>query len=99
MQQETANQQEKALEESYVVRQITHIQASWAELKRGAPGLFAVQLILDNGAEEYIIQPHAEDMEPLLRLFKQAPHPMFDTKRKLVIFGDVNVDEHQAAPA
>jgi hypothetical protein len=48
-------------------------------------------LILDNGAEEYIIQPHAEDMEPLLRLFKQAPHPMFDTKRKLVIFGDVNV--------
>jgi ribonuclease D len=48
-------------------------------------------LILDNGAAEYIIQPHAEDMEPLLRLFKQAPHPMFDTKRKLVIFGDVNV--------
>jgi hypothetical protein len=91
MQQETKEQQEQALEESYVVRQITHIQVSWAEKKRGEPGLFAVQLILDNGADEYIIQPHAEDMEPLLRLFKQAPHPMFDTERKLLMFGDVNV--------
>ncbi len=91
MQQETKEQQEQALEEYYVVRQITHIQVSWAEKKRGAPGLFAVQLILDNGADEYIIQPPAEDMEPLLQLFKQAPHPMFDTKRKLLIFSDVNV--------
>jgi hypothetical protein len=91
MQQDTKEKQEKALEESYVVRQVTHIQASWAELERGAPGLFTVQLILDNGADEYIIRPHAEDMEPLLRLFKQAPHPMFDTNRKLLIFSDVNV--------
>ncbi len=91
MQQETKEQQEHALEESYVVRQVTHVQASWAELERGKPGLFALQLILDNGADEYVIQPHAEDMEPLLRLFKEAPHPMFDKKRKLLMFGDVSV--------
>ncbi len=52
MQQETKEQREKAMEESYVVRQVTHIQASWAELERGKPGLFALQLILDNGADE-----------------------------------------------
>ncbi|MDQ3797213.1 MAG: hypothetical protein M3294_06550 [Pseudomonadota bacterium] len=91
MQQETKEQQEHALEESYVVRQVTHVQASWAELERGKPGLFALQLILDNGADEYIIRPHAEDMEPLLRLFKEAPHPMFDKHRKLLMFGDVSV--------
>ena len=79
------------MEESYVVRQVTHIQASWAELERGKPGLFALQLILDNGVDEYVIRVHAEDMEPLLRLFKQAEHPVFDMKRKLLIFGDVSV--------
>ena len=91
MQQETKEKQELALEKGYVVRQVTHVQASWAELERGKPGLFALQLILDNGADEYIIQPHAEDMEPLLRLFKEAPHPMFDKQRKLLMFGDVSV--------
>ena len=91
MQQETKEQQEHALEESYVVRQVTHVQASWAELERGKPGLFALQLILDNGADEYVIQPPAEDMKPLLRLFKDAPHPMFDKDRKLLMFGDVSV--------
>jgi hypothetical protein len=91
MQQETKEQQERALEEGYVVRQVTHVQASWAELERGKPSLFALQLILDNGADEYVIQPHAQDMEPLLRLFKEAPHPMFDKQRKLLMFGDVSV--------
>ena len=91
MQQETKEQREKAMEESYVVRQVTHMQVSWAESERGKPGLFTLQLILDNGADEYIIRPHAEDMEPLLRLFKEAPHPMFDKQRKLLMFGDVSV--------
>ena len=91
MQQETKEQREKTMEESYVVRQVTHVQASWAELERGKPGLFALQLILDNGADVYVIQPHAEDMKPLLRLFREAPHPMFDKQRKLLMFGDVSV--------
>jgi hypothetical protein len=90
-QQTTQDKQEHALEESYIVRQVTHMQPSWAEVERGKPGLFALQLILDNGAEEYIIRPHAKDMKPLLRLFKEAQHPMFDTQRKLLIFSDVSV--------
>jgi hypothetical protein len=91
MQQQAKHKQEQTMEEGYVVRQVTHIQASWAELERGKPGLFALQLILDNGVDEYVIRVHAEDMEPLLRLFKQAEHPMFDLNRKLLIFGDVSV--------
>jgi hypothetical protein len=91
MQQQAKQKQEQAMEESYVVRQVTHIQASWGELERGKPGLFALQLILDNGVDEYVVRPHAEDLEPLLRLFKQAEHPMFDMNRKLLIFGDVSV--------
>jgi hypothetical protein len=91
MQQQAKQKQEQAMEEGYVVRQVTHVQASWAELERGKPGLFALQLILDNGVDEYVIRVHAEDMEPLLRLFKHAEHPMFDMNRKLLIFGDVSV--------
>jgi hypothetical protein len=52
MQQETKENQEHAAEQSYVVRQVTHVQASWVEFERGKPGLFALQLILDNGADE-----------------------------------------------
>ena len=42
------------------VRQVTHVQASWVELERGAPGMFTFQLILDN--------PTAEDAGILLEL-------------------------------
>ena len=91
MQQETKEQREHALEKGYVVRQVTHVQASWAERERGKPGRFVLQLILDNGADEYIICPYAEDMKALLQLFKEAPHPMFNKQRTLLMFGDVSV--------
>jgi len=38
--------------EAIVVRQVTHYQTSWAESEAGAPGVFSVQLILDQGAAE-----------------------------------------------
>jgi hypothetical protein len=38
------------LEEQIVVREVTHLQASWAERERGASGVFTFQLILDQGA-------------------------------------------------
>jgi hypothetical protein len=40
-------------------RQVTDVQASWTENERGTPGAFTVQLILDNGAEEYVLHPTA----------------------------------------
>src|SRR3712207_4005370 len=47
MEQRSAEAKEKYTEEHVVVRQVTHIQASWAERERGKPGVFTLQLILD----------------------------------------------------
>jgi hypothetical protein len=89
--QQRSEQQERYTEEHVLVRQVTHIQASWAERERGKPGAFTLQLILDQGADEYILQPTAEDAESLLRLFKMSNGAIFDRPRKLLIFNDVTI--------
>ena len=55
--------QEEGLKSRYNVRQVTNIQASWTERGRGEEGRFTLQLILDNGVEEYILEPEAEDID------------------------------------
>ena len=52
---EQNQQASQRLERGYKVRQVTNIQASWTEQERGKPGRFTIQLILDNGVEEYIL--------------------------------------------
>jgi hypothetical protein len=86
-----AEQAERRTEKSHKVRQVTNVQASWTERQRGQPGKFTIQLILDHGVEEYILQPHAEDAELLLQLFSQGIPTMFDVERKVVMFGNIPV--------
>jgi hypothetical protein len=83
--------QEKHTEGQVLVRQVTHLQASWAERERGKPGAFTFQLILDQGVAEYILRPSAEDAEALLRLFKMSSGAMFDRARKVLIFNDLAI--------
>jgi hypothetical protein len=71
------------------IRQVTDIQASWTEQGRGEEGKFTVQLILDNGVEEYILQPDADDLDPLLKLFRLSDHTTFDLERKVLMFSNV----------
>ncbi len=73
------------------VRQVTNIQASWTEQGRGEEGLFTVQLILDNGADEYILEVDSDDLEPMLRLFSASDHATFDLDRKVLMFGTLKV--------
>ena len=89
--QERSEQQERHTEEQVLVRQVTHLQASWAELERGGPGAFTIQLVLDQGVDEYILRPSAEDAESLLRLFTMSSYATFDRARKVLIFNDVAV--------
>jgi len=85
------DQAESRMERSMLVRQVTNIQASWTEKERGEEGTFTVQLILDNGAAEYILEVDADDMEPMLTLFKISDHAMFDMSRKVLMFGTLKV--------
>jgi hypothetical protein len=79
------------IERQIQVRQITHVQASWTEEQRGAPGAFTMQLILDNGAAEYVLRPTAEDTDVLVKLFARSANAMFDVDRKVVMFGNLAV--------
>lgn len=59
---------EARTEEQIHVRQNTHVQASWTEKERGGPGAFTFQLILDNGADEYVIRTTPEDADVRMQL-------------------------------
>jgi hypothetical protein len=80
-------------EQSIRVRQVTDVQISWTEHGRGEHGPFTVQLILDNGAEEYVLQPTAEDARVQIELLKQAGTAYFDLDRKVLIFGNLPLGE------
>jgi hypothetical protein len=79
------HQQERRTEAAIKVRQVTDYQASWTERERGAPGAFTFQLILDNGAEEYVIRPIAEDAKVILKLLKKSDTVYFDIERRVLI--------------
>jgi len=83
------SQQEAQLERRYKVRQVTNIQASWTERQRGEEGTFTLQLILDNGVEEYILQPEADDIDVILKLFARAGTATFDLERKVLMFSNL----------
>lgn len=79
------HQQERQTEAAIKVRQVTDYQASWTERERGAPGAFTFQLILDDGAEEYVIRPIAEDAKVILKLLKKSDTVYFDMERRVLI--------------
>jgi hypothetical protein len=83
------SQQEAQLERRYKVRQVTNIQASWTERQRGEEGTFTLQLILDNGVEEYILQPESDDIDVILKLFARAGTATFDLERKVLMFSNL----------
>ncbi len=83
---------EQRTEEQIQVRQVTHVQASWTEQDRGAPGAFTFQLILDEGVDEYVIRPTADDADVLLELLAKSKSAHFDIDRKVLIFNRLALD-------
>jgi len=71
------------------VRQITEAHSNWNEEERGAPGKFSFQLVLDNGAEEYVIRPVAEDAKVIRKLLSKSKNLVFDTERGVLIARDL----------
>ncbi len=84
------HQQEQRTESAIKVRQVTEVHSNWNEEQRGDEGKFSFQLILDNGAEEYVIRPTNEDADVLVDLFEQTDTIYFDMERRVLIFGDVS---------
>ncbi|MBY0225851.1 MAG: hypothetical protein K2Q28_08615 [Hyphomicrobium sp.] len=74
----------------YQVRQVTNYQASWAETEPGEEGKFTLQLILDNGVEEYILDTDSDDLEVMLKLLRKSSYTTFDLKRKVLMFSNID---------
>jgi hypothetical protein len=77
---------EERTEELIQVRRVTHLRAAWTEAERGAPGAFTLQLVLDDGADEYVLRPTADDADVLLAMWARSGGATFDLARKVLIF-------------
>ena len=82
---------EERTEQQIQIRQVTHLQASWTEEERGQSGAFTFQLILDQGADEYVLRPTADDADVLLQLFRASDSATFDLGRKVLIFSNLSI--------
>jgi len=51
-----------------------------------------LQLILDHGADEYVLRPSAEDAQVLLQLIGRGKQVMFDLERKVLMFGSISTE-------
>ena len=83
---------EEHTEQQITVRQVTDIQASYTEVERGSEGAFTLQLILDDGAEEYVLQPTADDMKVMLKIAQNNQAVMFDLDRKVLVTSNLSLD-------
>ena len=82
---------EQRSKEAIKVRQVTDYQASWTEEERGGPGSFTIQLILDDGAEEYVLQPTVKDTKVIRELLDNSGPVYFDLERRVLIPNDIPV--------
>ncbi len=80
---------EERTEQLIQVRRVTQLHAAWTETERGAVGAFTLQLILDNGADEYILRPTADDADVLLAMWARSETATFDLGRKVLMFSNV----------
>ena len=83
------HQQEQRTESAIKVRQVTEVHSNWNEEQRGEEGKFSFQLILDNGAEEYVLRPTADDAKVILKLLERSENITFDIERRVLIPNDL----------
>jgi hypothetical protein len=82
---------EERTEQAIQVRQVTEVHSNWNEEGHGEPGKFSFQLILDDGAEEYVIRPVAEDSKPLVKILERSKSQYFDLERRVLIANDISL--------
>ncbi len=70
------------------VRQVTHWQPTFTYTEPGQTGLYTFQLILDEGAEEFVLTiDDADDAENLFEWLRQSRVVHFDLDRRVLLFG------------
>ena len=81
---------EQQTESAIKVRQVTDVHANWSSQGPLEDGKFSYQLILDNGAQEALIMPTADDAKVLRDLIHDAEAVYWDADKEVIIFGKIN---------
>ena len=82
---------EERTEQAIKVREVTNVHSNWNEEERGEPGKFSLQLILDHGAEEYVLRPAAKDSKMIVKLLESTETQYFDLERRVLIANDIQL--------
>ena len=82
---------EERTEQAIKVREVTNVHSNWNEEERGEPGKFSLQLILDHGAEEYVLRPAAQDSKMIVKLLESTETQYFDLERRVLIVNDIQL--------
>ncbi len=69
------------------VRKVTHWQPTFIQAKAGGEGSYTLQLILDNGAEEHVLELTEGDADNLFDWLIASTDVHFDMERKTLMFG------------
>ncbi len=77
-------------EQSIKVRRVTNVHSNWSKQGPLEPGKFSFQLVLDDGAEEVLIMPTAEDGKLLRDLINDSEGIYWDTEREILTFGNID---------
>jgi hypothetical protein len=74
-------------EQTIKVRKVTAWQPNFTENSPGEPGNYVFQLILDQGAEEYVLRLTESDADNLFDWLSESSEVYFDMERRVLIFG------------
>jgi hypothetical protein len=78
-------------DDSIKVRQLTHYQFSWVAQEPGGPGVFTLQLVLDQGAWEEVLTLDKQDCDVLQDLLRDSNDVHYDVGRRVLMFGTTPV--------
>ena len=88
-----ANVKQPITDDSIKVRQLTHYQFSWVAGEAGEPGIYTLQLVLDEGAWEEVLTLDADDADNLQDLLENTADVHYDIERRVLMFGVTKVGE------
>ena len=82
---------EERTEQAIQVRQVTDAHSNWNEEERGEPGKFSIQLILDDGAEEYVLRATAQGTKVIVRFLGSSSSQYLVLERRALIANDISI--------
>jgi hypothetical protein len=78
-------------DDSIKVRQVNHYQFTWVAGEAGAPGVWTLQLVLDQGAWEEVVTISVDDADVLQDLLSSVDTVYYDVGRRTLMFGTARV--------